>query len=233
MRDIVICSSERTGSTLLSELLQGIGVCYFGTELFDDFVMKETVLKNLPDWSMETAKRHPLDYVEAVREKWFDPSRQFCVKIHWPAYAQWRQYGLDLTKFFREPRFIFCTRANVALQAISSVRAIQTGSWVWRQAEQRQPTYDFNKIRDRISSLTNESVQWETFFRDKGISPFRCTYEGLDHDFRFVLRHALRWIGKEVSEDQLAALNPRMKRQRDDLNFVWLHRYWAELGAMT
>ena len=74
------------------------------------------------------------------------------------------------------------TRADVLGQAISFVRASQTGAWIAAKPEQREPSFDAEAITKAIRFMRQQDEKWEQLFERAGVEPYRMAYETLVAD---------------------------------------------------
>ena len=107
--------------------------------------------------------------------------------------------------FFGDTLFIHLTRGNKLEQAISSVKATQTGLWhmasdgteLERLSEPQDPVYDAPEIADHLAELTTLDNEWEDWFAKEKIVPQRMTYDELSSDPTEVLARILARLGLE------------------------------------
>lgn len=121
----VIISQPRTGSTLLSELLRTRGL---GNP--DEYLHKDRIRVW---WPKLTGSDEAFDlqrYVDLLRQSQSGPSGHFGIKTH---YSQLRECLADMAAIRRFvvafDKIIVLTRANKLAQAISALKAQQTGRW--------------------------------------------------------------------------------------------------------
>jgi LPS sulfotransferase NodH len=118
----------------------------------------------------------------------------------------------------RKIRFVYVTREDVLMQAISLFRAIRGGAWSSEQRGEREVVFDRDGILDQFEYLLRMMNRWEMLFSLLGIHPLRMTYEQISRDPAGVVRKIASFLGMkglvEVGESAL-------RRQRDAQSELW------------
>jgi LPS sulfotransferase NodH len=147
----------------------------------------------------------------------------------------------DLPTLFRAafgPLFyVFISRDDKLGQAISLVRAEQTGLWhlnadgsVLEGAEERpEPVYDRNRISTVLGELEEDGRAWEAFFAAHGIAPLRLTCEGLTAGPQRALMEILARLG--LGQDAAKSIAVPTAKLADATSRVWAERFETERGA--
>jgi LPS sulfotransferase NodH len=135
---------------------------------------------------------------------------------------------------FGTPLYLFVERRDKVGQAISRIKAEQSGLW-HRAAdgsareqggEYREPEYDADRIRDSIAETTAHEANWRDWFAREGITPLTQTYEELSADPVGTIRALLTALGRDPSTaDQIA---PRTSKLADATSRDWAERYTRE-----
>ncbi|TWJ19916.1 Stf0 family sulfotransferase [Micromonospora endolithica] len=139
-----------------------------------------------------------------------------------------------LERTFGHSRFVFLRRDDVLAQAVSWLRAEQTGRWFvggngeisgdarwWERAPlrpRRHPGF--------VATIREHNAAWEAWFAACGIRPHRVRYEDLDRDMTQTVRDILGHLGLDVPAGGVPVV-ARHRRQADDLNARWIARYRA------
>ena len=134
---------------------------------------------------------------------------------------------------FGHTLFIHLTRADKVDQAVSLVRAEQTGLWhraadgseLERTAPPREPEYDFEAIRAAVDQLTRYDLEWEALFAGEGLSPLRLTYDALSADPSGTLATVLETLG--LPREAANGVTPGVARLADATNSDWVARFRA------
>ena len=138
-----------------------------------------------------------------------------------------------LSAAFDNPRYLHLRRGDELGQAISLVRAQQTGLWhraadgseLERLAPPAEPRYD----RDALSAALAESqalnAGWEAWFRAEGVVPLSLTYEELARDPGAVLARVLDFLGLDPAMAE--GVEPGTQKLADAVSDSWRARYLA------
>jgi LPS sulfotransferase NodH len=134
-----------------------------------------------------------------------------------------------LAQFFPNPRFAYLRRLDRLRQAVSLLRAIQTG--VFRQiqgvpyaAPNCGAGYDYEKILHYLGVGDYTHSHWEEFFRTTSADLRRVSYEDLVRDYDSTIRGLFAFLG---AQDAPVA-PPRLERQSDRISEEFLMRFLRE-----
>lgn len=245
----VICTSPRSGSTLLCKLLAATDISgkpesYFHTPSADNWA--KTLDLTLTDAASE--QEAIADIFEAVRAKGRGNTSIFGLRLqrHSVDYFLQKLAKLhpdnptDLLRFeaaFGRTAFIHLTRMDKVEQAVSYLKAEQTGLWhqapdgteLERISPPAPPQYDAAAIQERYDRFQAFDRGWTRWFTAEGIHPIRITYEALSADPIGTLRDLLDQLGLE----RMAAsgVTPMVAKLADHTNADWATRFRAERVA--
>jgi LPS sulfotransferase NodH len=225
-RTLVLCSTPRSGSTMLARLLDGTGLVGRAEELFHERFFPAS------------ARRRPGAYLaDRARES----GGVFALKLHWDQLQRCLRVlrglrgarGLSdaelLAAAFPEPRYVALSRADVVAQAVSAWKVKTSGVWLpGRPARRGEPWFDFEGIDERVRRLREQGEAWRRWFAACRVEPLAVTYEQLVADPEAVARSVLDLLDVQAPED--LALEPRTRRQADRQSEEWIRRY-RELAA--
>lgn len=193
---------------------------------------------------------HYREYLAHVLEEGTTANGVFGAKLMWgyfddfisnvrdiPDYRQMPVPAL-LSTIFPNLHYIQVTRRDKVRQAISLWKAIQT--WKWREDTLRsshsirnQPArpqaplrFHAGAIDHLIERIEEHEQQWQHFFSETHIQPFRIVYEELVECHEAITRHILRYLDIPHAENMPVAM-PQMQRQADALSEDWVDRYYA------
>jgi trehalose 2-sulfotransferase len=245
-RAYMICTAPRSGSTLLCKLLAATGVAgnpaswFYGASLAEWH--EELDLVPQP----RATEREVLDTVfRAAIQKGSDGKGPFGLRQQGESFPfLFGKLALlcpdqttDKDRFenvFGKTLFIHLTRPDKVEQAVSYVKAEQTGLWhvapdgteLERVAPHCEPAYDRNELRACITMLTDYDRVWNAWFLRERITPFRISYDNLAADPIATLKDALDALGL----DRAAAngVTPGVRKLADHVNRDWATRYRAE-----
>ena len=142
--------------------------------------------------------------------------------------------GDVLNRAFGHTIYVFLKRKDVVAQAVSWVRAEQTGLWhkgdgrVRPEPLGRKPRFDYDEIRRIVYTIEEHNEEWLKWHRKAGVVPHEVSYEDLDNDPIGVIRDILDFLGLELPPNRnVEAPNVRLA---DALNDRWIKRY-REMAA--
>jgi len=131
--------------------------------------------------------------------------------------------------------FIYLSRKDKVDQAISRVKAEQTGLWhkapngdeIERLSEPREPTYSRNEITRHVAELTALEESWKAWFDRENVQPLEISYDVLSDDPQGILRKILLRLGLDASIASTIQL-PTAKLA-DQSSRAWAAQYRAEM----
>lgn len=237
----VICGTPRSGSTLLCEMLWASGVAGRPNSYFreQDSAHWATV------WNIDVSDDRA--FLDAMRTHGRDGTNMFGLRLMWGSLAhatQRLQRGLehiaDLPTLcqmaFGPTRFIHLSRADTLAQAISLVRAEQSGLWhlnadgsVLEGRAAAPVHYDGARIGTVLDEIKADNAHWTAFFADHDLVPLRLDYETLAADPQAALAFVLTALGFHA--DIAATVPTRTARMADGISEDWKARYRAETAA--
>ena len=234
----LICATPRTGSSLLCGLLDSTGVAGHPESWFRRQDEREFAAR----WGIADASEGTFgysDYFRAAVAAGSTANGVFAARIMWgtmdevtahltpiyPGHAG-SAAGL-LNAAFGQTRFVYLRRGDVVAQAVSLLRAEQTGVW-FETADERQepapePGFDFGQACDLVRQIEEDNAAWEEWFTTEAIQPYRMLYEELDADPVGIASGVLGFLGLDLPEGR--EITVRHKRLADDLNTRWAESY--------
>lgn len=244
---LIICATPRSGSTMLCDLMMATGVCgtpdsWFRRQSIDDFAAA---------FGFETPHGAPAfeaDYLAAAIRAGKNGTNTFGLRLMWPTVPElsdWldRLYpGLetDAARYeqaFGPAHYIHLSRGDHVAQAVSRLRAEQSGLWHRnkdgsereRVAPHKAPVYDRAALAHYVAESVAANRSWETWFAQNNVSPFRLTYEDLASDPRSALAGLLSATGRDP--ERAAGITPATAVLADAESRDWIARYRAEAAA--
>lgn len=240
----IVCSTPRSGSHLLAEALQISALAgrpdeYFITNKYGQLQNEHGHIADL------YGKKSLEEFRELVLSLGSTPNGVFGIIIQWDylhhVFNNFRslpQYGhLDdkalLDAVFYQPKFIWLQRRNKVNQAVSWIKAEQTGFWRHEKGSQEteQPvnplTFNFFLIEENIERFEKAEKAWGEFFARYRIDPFVVVYEDLVHSFEATSLALLDFLN--ISRPSHIDYTQRtFQKQADDVNKAWAKRYLWE-----
>ncbi|MBY5933463.1 Stf0 sulfotransferase family protein [Tateyamaria omphalii] len=234
----ILCTSPRSGSTLLCALLRDSGVAGHPKSYFHR--------PSLAEWSkgLDLEPNTPRSDIvaEATRQGrgntdifglrlqrhsaafFFDQLRDMHPAAQTDAQAVTAQFG--------PTRYLHLHRADKLAQAVSLVRANQSGLWhrnadgseLQRTAPPQTPTYDQNAIANELATVTTYDAEWEAWFTREGIAPLRLDYDTLAADPNATLARVL----SHLDLPPITPPAPAVAKLADDINADWIARFKAD-----
>ncbi|MBU1174059.1 MAG: Stf0 sulfotransferase family protein [Alphaproteobacteria bacterium] len=243
---VILCATPRSGSTLLCDLLTATGACgvvqsYFRRLSIDNWIGRFglTVPRGNPDF--ETL------YFAAALRAGTDASGTFGLRLMRDNVAELMDWldrlfpgqAGDLGRIetaFGPPRFIALRRRDSVAQAVSRLKAEQTGLWHRhadgsdreRNAAEEVSTYDAEGLAGFIAEAEAGERQWRDWFDEMGVTPARIDYEDLSEDPKATLARLLAALGRDPGPARMAA--PATARLADAESAAWAARYRLETG---
>jgi LPS sulfotransferase NodH len=244
----VICTSPRSGSTLLCDLLKSTGVAgnpasWFHTASVADWLQpfdlaiddslsdKDNLARAFGVVISAGSLDHGLFALRMQRHSVDFFMRQLAIL----------QPGLSndterLNAAFGRTGFIHLTRRDKVSQAVSMVKAEQTGLWHraadGRELERLSPPapaeYDTGRIATALAQMQQWDLEWTQWFARESIEPFQIEYEALASDASAVLHRVLTDLG--IDSVHAAGIVPGVAKLADDSSELWVERFVAEFG---
>jgi LPS sulfotransferase NodH len=232
MKTVFIVSLPRTGSSLLSADMRSTNALGEPREWF-----LPQRIKNLSE-KWELAGGDLDGYIAELRKRKSTDNGVVAVKLMVAHLGQMHDMGLLpatrrfralLDRFDEEPLVIRLLRADKLRQAISLLKARQTGKWGVLKEAKGEPKYDYGELSKIIVQLVKWEAQWERELEDSGITPaMDFTYEGLigrrdetllEIATRLELPDAEAIVGGRDRDDV------KLRKQADDLTEAWYSRF--------
>ena len=135
---------------------------------------------------------------------------------------------------FGPTAFIHLTRDDKLAQAISYVRAEQSGLWhmlsdgteLERLSAPQEPSYDAERIRSQIERFRSDDDAWKNWFAQERIVPLGLTYELLCRDPKETIGQVFDHIGLDRSAT--VGIRPDVMKLADSTSRDWAQRFRAE-----
>ena len=132
--------------------------------------------------------------------------------------------------------FIHLSRPDRLGQAISRIRAEQSGLWhrkadgteLERLSPPRKEHYDAAALRHHIAASEAMDEAWETWFDREAIEPLRITYDALSRQPNEILAQILAALDLDPTPAQ--AVEVPTAKLADETSREWRARFLAEVG---
>jgi LPS sulfotransferase NodH len=238
-KSIIICSTGRSGSTLLCRSLEELNTCGKPEEYFHHNVIKALDLKSSSEKFLAHCNQV---FAEGTTENGI-----FGIKMHWWQMFEFLKLARQLPEFaaatpleilgafFPNPKFIYIWRRNRTAQAVSTIIALQTGQWEER-ADQRH-SYSVNpeakrspaplqfqplKIYSWEEKFKDQNARWRSFLTENAIAFREVITEELTSNFQSSMQATLAFIEASAEPEHIKMPT---KKQSNDINRQFMARY--------
>ena len=245
-RSYVICTSPRSGSTLLCKLLAANNISGKPESYFHDPSLSSWLrYHGLNNETFKDERTSLAAVFEAARQKGTAGTGQFGLRLQGRSRGYFLkqlrllhpQHSNDVARIeaaFGRCLIIHLTRSDKLGQAISFVKAQQTGLWhknadgseLERLAPPARPVFDQGRIEQTKTEFENLEDAWRDWFAREGIAPFTITYDQLSSDPRGVLSDVLSALGHDPTVAQNVPV-PTAKLS-DATNRQWAQRFLSD-----
>lgn len=249
MKNYLVCSNQRSGSTLLCDALTATDIAGQPREYF--------LPKGSASWkkALELSPSiSPLEYLRALQEKTATSNGVFSAKVMASYMMNWVK-GLALeTETFKEidtelvlPNnsptiikllssllpdlgFIWLTRRDKIRQGVSCLIARQTMVWSVKTGRSlKQPlktelTFDFEELDRYVTSFEFYEKWWGVFFEQASVDFVHIYYEDFLQDQEGTIYNALDALGLK-SQSRVFKRPISNVSQSSELNREWAERY--------
>ena len=247
----IICGTPRTGSTLLCNLLAatkraGNPDSFYGRKFMPAWAEEW----RLPDRHTMSERDFNIAYLNAavaagkgrtgifglrlMREN-LDELSEILDQV----FPQLPSDRARLERAFGRILYIHLSRDDKLAQAISLVKAEQTGLWhiapdgteIERLAPPKDPEYDFARIKREVLELESYDAAWNSWFEAQDIEPLRIDYETLSANPAAALTGLCEAL--EVQPPNARDISPGVAKLADETSLNWMRRYRLEVGSVA
>ncbi|TNB47444.1 sulfotransferase [Martelella lutilitoris] len=244
-KSYMICTSPRSGSTLLCRLLAATGVAGHP----DSHFHRPSLEAWQKSFGLSQGRNEP-ESLQAVFASAIHKGRGetgiFGLRMQRPSFAFFLEKlgvlypGMDsdrarIEQAFGRTLFIHLTREDKVAQAVSYVKARQSGLWhvapdgsdIERTAPFRKPDYDSTAIGEWYTSMLTFDRDWTAWFERQGVKPLTLTYDALSQAPQATLASVLTELGRDPAlADTLQTPTQKMADAHSD---AWVRRFRAEI----
>jgi LPS sulfotransferase NodH len=223
----LICSTPRSGSTLLCGLLLSTGIAgrpesYFRLPDEPTWVDRWRIARD-PDGSFDYR-----DYVQAAIKDGNTENGVFGARVMWgtmdeivanlsSVYRDLAGGDLELlSRAFGRIRFVHLRRGDTVAQAVSWARAEQTGYWHHGDSSANEPHFELDQIQGFVAMIDEHNAAWRDWFTSFDIRPHVVRYEELTADMVGITLGVLDFLGLELPDGRTIA--PGHDRQAHEIN---------------
>lgn len=244
----IICATPRSGSTLLCDLLTGTKVAGHPNSFFRRQSYRwwaDHLNVSVTGWADDCA--FDQSYLAAVRQQGAGETKVFGVRLMWESVGDlsnrlaslYPGLASDSARFraaFGTPVYVHLSRHDKVAQAISRLKAEQSGLWhVDADGTERErvkpgqtPVYDAQSISEQVAALEGHDAAWASWFARQEIQPVCLTYEALSADPQAALATILSAL--DLDPAIARTIEPRTAKLADSVSAEWATRFRAEQG---
>ena len=242
----VICGTPRSGSTLLCEMLAATNVAGRPNSYF----RPQDILYWAERWGVPTgieAVDFERLYLSAMLREGSNETGIFGLRLMWSSIAEAARrlnsvnggeadIAASFEQAFGHTLYIHLSRQDKVGQAISLVRAEQSGLWhlaadgsVLEGTTSPLPvTYDGDRIATVFGELESDDAAWDDFFRTRHIEPLRLVYETVTADPQSALASILEALGRDP--DIASTVATGTARMANATSLEWSARFRRDHG---
>ncbi len=249
MKSYIICGTPRSGSTLLCDLLAATNVA--GAP--DSFFMRAVDpvwarAWDLPERGDLSGAAYAAAYLAAATRAGTAETGVFGLRVMRENLdglvgmidAVYPGLASDLARLqaaFGEVLFVHLSRLDKLAQAVSLIKAEQSGLWhigpdgveLERLSPPQVPEYHFARIRAMVAELEGYDAAWLRWFAAQGIAPLRIGYDDLSADPVAEVARICAALG--VAEPAAGSLLPGVAKLADATSMAWMRQYWLDVAA--
>lgn len=242
----VICTSPRSGSTLLCKLLAATGKAGNPKSYFHDNSLDEWQdYLGLGGQSYASGRERLTAFLEAARDQGRAGTSLFGLRLQGKSFAYFTgqlktlfpdraTHAARIEAAFGKTLFIHLTRKDKVAQAVSFVKASQSGLWhkapdgseLERLSPPRELAYDPDLIRQHLDEMTRYDEAWNRWFQEEGLQPLRISYDALSSDPEQVLTTIFDRLG--LDPDGARGIELPVAKLSDEVNRDWIDRFRAD-----
>ena len=128
-----------------------------------------------------------------------------------------------------------CAADDTTRQAVSLWKALQTQQWRKDSDEDvggQGLRFSFAAIDHLKLRIDEHNAAWQDFFEGCGVEPMEVVYEEFVEDYEGTVLWLLEGIGVPIPEN-FAVIEPKMRRQADELSEEWVRQYDESAAVKT
>jgi LPS sulfotransferase NodH len=138
---------------------------------------------------------------------------------------------------FGRTLFVHLTRPDKLSQAVSYVKAQQSGLWhraadgseLERLSPSADPVYDFAALKDCRDQFIQFDRDWNDWFAEQAIEPLRLSYNDLCADPQTELKRVLTAL--DLPPSAANPVQPGVAKLADSINADWIKRFQDQAAA--
>ena len=239
----IICATPRSGTTLLCDLLADTGVAGRPDSFFRYQSIRwwaQYLYVSVAEWTGECA--FDQSYLTAVHQEGAGGTQVFGMRLMWEQVDNlsnrlgvfYPGLSSDSDRFraaFGPTCFVHLSREDKVAQAISRIKAEQTGLWhVDADGTERErvkpgqaPVYDARALSEQVAEYERHDAAWVHWFIQQEIQPVNITYEALSNNPQATLATVLSALGLDPTV--AGTVESRTTKLANSENRKWATRF--------
>jgi len=199
MTDIILCATQRCGSTMIVEDMRNTGVLGCPEEWFIPWqkdLSSEDLTASLASIRRRASSDNGVCAIKVMANQLHGVENNLKHVIKPPPGPMFFRFH----KVFEKAVWVWLRREDIVAQAVSRVMAQQTGinhatageahfagklMAGYRDDYNAQARYDYNTILRECTAITLENLAWRRYFESFGITPITFSYEDVVSDESF------------------------------------------------
>lgn len=249
IQSYVICTSPRSGSTMLCKLLAATGVAGAPDSHFHQPSIEAWLKTYRLDHSAFATREEALTAIfAAAKRRGTGDTDVFGLRLQHDSLSFFLDQlqvlhpsrNSDRERFeaeFGTTLFVYLKRDDPLDQAISRLLAEQTGLWhrhadgtdLERTTPTRPPGYDFATLKRYRHQAVAQNAQWCQWFDDQAIAPLTIAYEHLAEHPNAVVSQILTRLG--LGDARAASIENQTAKLANETNLAWRERFEKDAKA--
>jgi LPS sulfotransferase NodH len=246
----IICTTPRSGSTLLCKLLASTGKAGHPDSFYHrpEFMCEWADEWGLPDTGTLSKSDFNRAYLAAAMKAGDAGTGIFGLRLQQEylgllsqtldqIYPELPSDGDRFQRAFGKTLYLYLTREDKVAQAVSLVKAEQSGLWhlnadgteLERLAAPQELHYDFGRIHREVVALEQDDHAWGNWFKQQDIAPLRIRYEALAENPAGTLIQICEAF--EVEPPNVGNIEPAVAKLSDAKSLEWMRRFRADLQS--
>ncbi len=216
LRGYAICTTQRSGSNFLGQLLESTRLLGRPKEYFNPGIRRNP--------GMEDHPRDSHGQLERITTRGATPNGVYGLKL-FPGQAR-RAAVTHWANVLPGLKFIHLERQDVLGVALSHVRALQTDQYRSTRPVLGEAVYDRDKIYERLRDAVVSQACWRLYFSRNGISVLSLVYEDVVRAPQAAVDAVARLVGVDGAIIDPSVVDMRV--QRDEVTDEWRERFMRE-----
>ena len=221
IRGYAICTTPRTGSNYLCQLLSSTGVLGRPLEYFNAEGRRIHDDPTYPD--------DPAEQFRRILTMGSTPNGVYGLKV-FPFQHDTIAKTCAWTKLLPSLKFIALERRDILGQALSLARVAQTCQYRSTVQTRHPAIYDAALIRAILFKVIKDRARWSLFFARTGIEPLPVFYEEVAANPQSEVDRIATFIG-DCAPAIVRPESIEVKMQRDTVTEEWRTRFRADHGG--